>query len=115
MIISLLYYCLLSSMSVRGQNPIGLRAASNLRGIMLGAAVDAEYLRNHYDNGQYNETIRTNYQLIVPENDLQVTNIWMGENQYNWTNTDYLLGSPNTTGWVQQNLMEIRGHMLVWA
>ena len=115
MIISLLYYCLLSAANVRAQNPIGLRAASNLRGILFGAAVDAEYLRNYYDNGQYNESIRYNYQLIVPENDLQVTYLWTGENQYNWVNTDYLLGSPNTTGWVQQNLMKIRGHMLVWA
>ncbi len=105
----------MSSVSVWAQNPIGLRAASNLRGVLLGAAVDAEYLRQNYDNGQYNQSIINNYQLIVPENDLQVTNIWEAENTYNWFHTDFLLGSPNTTGWVQQNSMEIRGHMLVWA
>jgi endo-1,4-beta-xylanase len=101
--------------NVWAQNSIGLRAASNLRGILFGAAVDAEYLRNYYDNGQYNQSITNNYQLIVPENDLEVKSVWKGENQYNWVNTDFLLGSPNATGWVQQNLMEIRGHMLVWG
>ena len=115
MIVALLYYCLLSSIDVRAQNSIGLRAASNLRGILFGAAVDAEYLRNHYDNGQYNQSIRDNYQLIVPENDFQVNCVWLGENQYNWNHTDYLLGGPNATGWVQQNSMDIRGHMLVWG
>jgi len=69
--------------TIWAQNSIGLRAASNLRGILFGAAIDAECLRKYYDNGQYNQSIRNNYQLIVPENDLQVTNIWKGENQYN--------------------------------
>jgi endo-1,4-beta-xylanase len=42
--------------------------------------------------------------------------IWQGENMYNFTDTDFILGAtPNSTGWGQQNLMQIRGHNLLWA
>ncbi len=115
MVISLLYYCLLSSVSVWAQNPIGLRASSFLRGILFGSAVGVGFLRQNVDNGQYNASILTNYQLVVPEGELKPKAIWKGENQYNWINADYLLGGPNSTGWVQQNYIQIRGHNLVWA
>jgi endo-1,4-beta-xylanase len=115
MIISLLYYCLLSSISVWAQNPIGLRAASTLRGILLGTAVDVVNLRQNYDNGEYNWKITDNYGLVVPEGELEPIVIWKGENQYNLVDADFLLGAPNSTGWVQQNYMQIRGHSLVWA
>ncbi len=116
MVISLLYCCLLGSVSVWAQkNPLGLRAASNLRGILFGTAIKAGYLRQNVDNGQYDGEIKNNYQLVVPEGELKPRTIWQGENQYNFTDGDFLLGAPNSTGWVQQSLMEIRGHNLVWA
>jgi endo-1,4-beta-xylanase len=101
--------------SVWAQNPIGLRAASTLRGIVFGTAVKVSNLRQYVDNGQYNMGIKKNYQLVVPEGELKPRAIWQGENTYNWVDADFLLGAPNTTGWVQQNLMHIRGHNLVWA
>ena len=115
MIISLLYYCLLSSMSVWGQNPIGLRASSFLRNILFGSAVDVVNLQQKYDNGQYELAILSNCQWVVPEGELKPKALWKGENQYNWINADYLLGGPNSTGWVQNSYIQLRGHNLVWA
>ncbi len=111
----LLYYLFLTNVIVQTQNPLGLRAASNLRGILFGTAVDVENLRDHFDGDEYNNQIKNNYDLVVPENELKPQQIWQGENVYDWTNPDFLLGAPNATGWVQQNLMKIRGHNLVWA
>lgn len=111
--IILLYVCIFSSVSVWAQTPLGLRAASFLRGILLGTAIRVTDLRTNVDGGQYNKEVKDNYQLVVPEGELKPRNIWQGENQYNWVDGDYLLGAPNTTGWVQQNLMRIRGHNLV--
>ena len=111
----LLYYSLLTNAIVQAQNPLGLRAASNLRGILFGTAVDVVNLRDHFDGDDYNNQIKNNYDLVVPENELKPQPIWQGENQYDWTDPDFLLGAPNATGWVQQNLMKIRGHNLVWA
>ncbi len=101
--------------SISAQDPLGLRAASNLRGILFGTAVRVPDLRDNVDNGEYNQKIRDNYALVVPEGELKPRNIWQGENIYNWVDADFLLGAPNATGWVQQNLMQIRGHNLVWA
>jgi endo-1,4-beta-xylanase len=60
--------------------------------------------------------MKTNYQLMVPEAELKPQHIWLGDNIYNFTDPDWLLGdSPNSTGWIQQNGMLLRGHNLVWA
>lgn len=100
---------------VSAEQPIGLQVIGSLRGLLLGTAAGVNNLRNEIDNGQYNQKLKENYQLIVAENELKPKNIWLGENLYNWTNPDWLLGSqPNTTGWIQQNGMILRGHNLVW-
>ena len=109
------YYCLLANAAIWAQNPLGLRAASTLRGVLFGAAVGVKNLRNHVDQGEYNKQITNNYHLIVPEVELKPRVIWQGENNYNFTDGDFLLGAPNATGWVQQNMMQIRGHNLLWA
>ncbi len=115
-LIVLLYFCLLNNVSVWTQNPIGLRASSYLRGILFGTAVNVKNLRENVDDGQYNQKIQDNYNLVVPENELKPQRIWLGEDTYNFTDADFLLGaSPNSTGWVQQNSIQIRGHNLVWA
>ena len=110
-----LWYCILSETAVLSQNPLGLRAASSLRGILFGAEVEVEHLRNHADQDQYNQQVTNNYHLIVPGVELKPRIIWQGEHLYNFTDGDFLLGGPNATGWVQQNMMQIRGHNLVWA
>lgn len=100
----------------QGQDPIGLRASAFSRQLPFGAAVDVNLLRNNVDQGQYVSYLKKNYMLVVPEGEMKPVHIWQGENNYNWTDPDWLLGeSPNSTGWVQQNNMLIRGHNLVWA
>ena len=103
------------SLIVEGQNPIGLRASSNLRDILFGAAVGVDRLRNRVDDDQYNSNIRNNYHVIVPESELKPMHLWWDDNIYRWADPDWLLGATtNATGWVQQNKMQLRGHNLVW-
>ena len=100
---------------VSAEQPIGLRVIGSLRGLLLGTAAGVNNLRNEIDSGGYNQKLKENYQLIVAENELKPDSIWLGENLYDWTKPDWLLGSqPNTTGWIQQNGMILRGHNLVW-
>lgn len=97
-------------------DPIGLRAASHGRQLPLGAGVNMYLMRTNRDHGQYLSHLKKNYLLIVPEVELKPMNLWKGENQYDFTDPDWLLGStPESTGWVQQNDMQIRGHTLVYA
>ncbi|UJR19657.1 hypothetical protein I4U23_022792 [Adineta vaga] len=110
-----IWFCLLINVSVRGQNPIGLRASAVLRGIQVGTAVVVDYIREKTDFNDYNNKIQRDATIIVTENDFKPTRIWLGEGKYNWNNTDFLLGSTvNSTGWAQQNLMTVRGHTLLW-
>jgi endo-1,4-beta-xylanase len=101
---------------VRAQDPIGLRASSSIRGMPFGTTASIENLRKNVDNGQFNAYITKNYQMITPENDLKPQKLWRGENNYDWTDSGWLLGATvESTGWAQQNSMQIRGHTLVWA
>ena len=104
------------SVVVWAQNPIGLRVVSAIRGLPFGTAASIENLRNNVDSGQFNPYITKNYQIIEPENDLKPQKLWPGENNYDWADSDWLLGAtPDSTGWAQRNGMQIRGHTLVWA
>jgi endo-1,4-beta-xylanase len=110
-----LYICLTNNLSISAQNPFDLRALAALRNIPLGTAALVDNLRNNVDGGKHNANIKKNYLLIVPEYEMKPQHIWLGDNIYKWTNTDWLLGStPNSTGWIQQNGMQLRGHNLVW-
>jgi endo-1,4-beta-xylanase len=106
---------LIDGLIIESQNPIGLRASSNLRGILFGTAISVDRLRNNVDNDQYNSNIRNNYHLVVPEGELKPMHLWWGDNIYHWTDPDWLVGGmANSTGWVQENKMQLRGHNLVW-
>ena len=74
-IIRLLLYCLWTTVCVWSQNPLELRGAAYLRGVLFGTAIDVVNLRQNYDNGEYNEKIDDNYLLVVPENELKPQNI----------------------------------------
>ncbi|CAF0762907.1 unnamed protein product [Adineta ricciae] len=116
LIFILLGFCFTQYVTVQAQNPIGLKVSASLRGLLLGAAVVVKYLQPNIDQGQYNSNVVKNYQLIVPGYELKPEHIWLDENVYNFSDADWLLGAtPNTTGWVQQNGMQLRGHTLVWA
>ena len=98
----------------QGQNPLGLRGASNLRGILFAAYVNYDNIRNNVDNGQYIQSIKDNYQVIELENELKYQHIWVAEDVYDFAAADFLLGAPNETGWAEQNLMQVRGHNVIW-
>lgn len=106
----------LVAVAVRGQDPIGLVASSAIRGLLSGTAASIEHLRNNADGGQFNTILKKNYQIVEPENDLKPEKLWRGENNYDWADSDWLLGATlGSTGWAQQNHIQIRGHVLVWA
>lgn len=109
--VSWLNYLLVASV-----DPIGLRVLASLRGLLLGTQADVNSLRNNIDGGNYTSTIKKNYQLIVPGFELKAQHLWWGDNIYNFTDPDWLIGAtPSSTGWIQQNGMQLRGHNLLWA
>ena len=70
-----------------------------LRGILFGTAVRVGRLRKIADHGEYNQKIKDNYQLVVPENVLKAVIIWRGENIFSFVDGDFLLGgTQNSTG-----------------
>jgi len=111
------YILLMHSLAVIfAQDPIGLRVSASLRGLLVGTAADVVLLKQNVDDGQYISNIKKNYQLIVAENEMKPRHIWWGDNIYNFTDPDWLIGgAPSTTGWIQQNGLQIRGHNLLWA
>ncbi len=49
--------------------------------------------------------------MIVSEGELKAQHLWLGENIYNFTDPNWLIGATlNSTGWIQQNKMQLRGH-----
>jgi endo-1,4-beta-xylanase len=114
-IILLLSICSLISVSVCAVIPIGLRATSFLRNILFGTAVSVENIRINIDHGQYIEELKDNYELIVPEYELLEQQLWWGENEYNFSNPDFLFGAtPSLIGWAQENQMLMKGNGLLW-
>jgi endo-1,4-beta-xylanase len=106
----------MNSLAIFAQNPIGLRVPASLRGLLLGTAAGVNNLRNNVDGGNYTFNIKKNYQLVVAENELKPQEIWKGDNVYDFTDPDWLVGAtPNSTGWIQQNGLQLRGHNLLWA
>jgi len=115
-VILLLFLFSISSLLIHAQNLIGLKVSASRRGLILGTAVAVRYLRANADDGRYSSYLNQNYQMVVPESELMAAHIWQGENQYNFNDSDWMLGAtPNSTGWVQQMGLQIRGHNLIWA
>jgi endo-1,4-beta-xylanase len=114
---ALSFVCLLAVLNGFAQcDPIGWHAAGSIRGLKMGTASTIYHLRDNADNGAFVSTLKKNFQMITPENDFKPQKLWLGENRYDWTDTDWLLGSnPQTNGWAQNNGIEVRGHVLLWA
>ena len=110
----ILLICLINQLV--NADPIGLRVPATLRGFLLGSAAQVNSLKRNIDQGQYVANLKKNYQLIVPEFEMKPQHLWLGENVYDFTDPDWLIGNTsNSTGWIQENDMQLRGHTLVWA
>jgi len=98
----------------------GLLASANLKDLvsrrfLIGTCAPVQLLKDNGDDGHYIETLRQNFNLVEPENELKPPSIWRGIDKYDWTNPDFLLGAPGQEGFAQQNKLKVRGHVLVYA
>jgi hypothetical protein len=84
-IMLLLIFYLISSVTIYAQNSIGFSASASPRGLIFGTDAPVPYLRCNADDGRYHSYLSQNYQLIIPGSAFIPTYIWMGENQYNFT------------------------------
>lgn len=98
------------------QSPfVPLRQVADHSQFNLGSAVDAWALQGNLDGGAYEANIVREVNMVEPENDLKPPAIWTGPVQYNFANSDFLLGAPGQTGWAGTNKLKVRGHVLVYA
>jgi len=87
----LLIFYLISSVTIHAQKSIDFSASASHRGLIFGTDAPVPYLRCNVDDGRYHSCLSQNYLLIIPGSAFISTYIWMGENQYNFTNTDFKL------------------------
>lgn len=74
--------------------------------IMLGAAVDYNYLVN---DAKYRETLKSNFSLLVPENDMKFAALEPSQGVFDFSRGDALVNFAHSNG------MWVRGHNLVWG
>ena len=93
----------------RGGVVTGLKPLAQHIKLNLGAAVDSYQVRSNADGGKYRQAILNNFTMLEPENNLKPPALWLGVNQYNFWDSDYLVDWANTNG------IKVRGHVLVYA
>src|SRR5206468_6211621 len=81
-----------------------LRDSVGPRGLLVGAAVDLEFLPSE----AYAETVGREFNVMVPENDLKFAALHPTPIDYNFCPADKLVS------FAQVNGMLVRGHTLVW-
>lgn len=74
--------------------------------ILLGSAVDYNLILN---NAQYRETFRSNFDLLVPENEMKFAELEPAQGKFDFTQADTLVNFALSNG------MWVRGHTLVWG
>lgn len=72
--------------------------------LKIGAAVDADYLAEQ----KYSDTLKAEFDCVVPENHMKWIEIQPGEGVYNFTEADQVVS------FAVSNDMSIRGHTLLW-
>ena len=89
--------------------PSTLRAMAGTRGILVGAAADADELGQQSPlthNPRYTNTLATQYNLLEPENAMKWAVIGANQGSYNFEPADQLVS------FAQQHGMQVRGHNL---
>ena len=74
--------------------------------ILLGAAVDYNYLNS---DSTYRETLKSNFSLLVPENDMKFAALEPAQGAFDFASGDALVNFAHSNG------MWVRGHNLVWG
>ncbi len=92
-------------LQVAARTGTGLRDLVAPSGLLIGAAADAPY----FADANYVQTLGSQYNLIVPENDLKFAETEPAQDQYKFCAADQLLAFANANG------MKMRGHNLVWG
>ncbi|MEO6097649.1 MAG: endo-1,4-beta-xylanase [Fibrobacteria bacterium] len=82
-----------------------LRALAATRQVYIGAAVGAAFWGG---DSRYQETLRTEFNLLVAENAMKFQSLEPKRNEFTWTQADEL------AAFASQNGMAMRGHTLVW-
>ncbi len=83
----------------------GLRELTARSGLLIGAAVAAEPLR---DDEGYRALLAREYNVLVPENALKFGNVHPEPGRYDFSDFDQILV------FAESNNMCVRGHTLVW-
>jgi len=81
-----------------------LRALGDQRGLSIGTAVGAGSLANP----AYAATVRTEFNVVTPENEMKWNSIHPEPTVYNFAGGDAIVA------FAQQNGMKVRGHNLAW-
>lgn len=87
--------------------PEGLRALTQKHGIHMGAAVGGTFW-NGADKALYRETLKREYDILVPENAMKFDQVEPSRGKFHWAEADELVA------FAEQNGMQVRGHNLVW-
>jgi endo-1,4-beta-xylanase len=85
--------------------PSTLRLLASARNFMMGAAVNMDAFRA---DGQYQQTLSTQYNSVVPENAMKFGVVHPQSGQYAFSDADQFVS------FAQANGMAIHGHTLVW-
>lgn len=97
------------------QDAGGLRALADSRGLLFGTAIQIRLLEQKADGGQYESMVKSNFNMVEPDNSFKPPSIWKQKETYDFGPTDFLLGAPGKTGWAQANNMAVRGHTLIYG
>lgn len=76
------------------------------RGIYFGAAVQPKLLEKY---PEYADTLKSEFDMITPENSMKMSAIHPNINEYSFKDTDELIDFAST------NKMAVRGHILVYS
>lgn len=82
-----------------------LRALGKSRGILIGAAVAPEPLRN---DAEYAETLKREFSMVTTENAMKFEPIHPARDRYNFSDADTVVN------FAEDNGLKVRGHTLVW-
>jgi endo-1,4-beta-xylanase len=82
-----------------------LRAASSVRGIYVGAAVDTAYL---FGEPRYMNLLGREFNMLVPETEMKLDLVEPHQGKFDFAPADKLMA------FAQANGMAVRGHVLVW-